>query len=61
LSEVAVTFFDREEAKVETFLFVIITFSTCLDLAIEFATASPILPAPITATIKSAAALLSGY
>ena len=52
LSEVTVIFPERERGSVETFLFVIITFETCLDFAIEMATASPILPAPMTATIN---------
>ena len=52
LSEVTTTFPERD-FTVETFLLVIITFETCLDFAIELATASPILPAPMTATIKA--------
>jgi hypothetical protein len=53
LSEVTSIFPGRERGKVATFLFVITTFVTCFDFAIEFATASPILPAPMTATINA--------
>jgi hypothetical protein len=53
LSEVTTTFADREGFIVETSLLVIITLVACLDLAIELATASPILPAPITAIINA--------
>ena len=53
LSEVTAIFPDRERGRVETFRLVITTFVTCFDFAIEFATASPILPAPMTATINA--------
>jgi hypothetical protein len=50
LSDVRTTFSDCT-VMVDTFLFVIMTFVTCFDLAIDVATASPIFPAPMTATI----------
>src|SRR6266850_2193411 len=59
LSDVTKTFPGRARASVEMSLLVIITLETLLDLAIEVATASPILPAPITVTIKARGALPS--
>src|SRR5271155_559770 len=53
LSGVTATFPDRERGRVETFRFVMMTFVICGDFAIELATASPILPAPMTATINA--------
>ena len=54
LSVVTWNFFGIGRLRVETFLFVTIILLTREDLAVALATASPILPAPSTATITQA-------